>query len=477
MKLEDVEPEESALVILERICATAAGICGGQAAILTYHREGRTRLLASYGIDYRFRVFEFDLEKAPYERDQFVVKYAAGTERFYRNFAASLGISNCTLFVRAPVSVTGRHTTSLIILGTSGVKRLSEARLRAVREAAQLSREKLDPHFAALDDDSEHVSAVATLAEVAASVEISPNLVGLVDDRLKILAISASLAETVGRKVADLVGQRVGDIGLQSGDAASFLFRKALDTGISPPPYEVIRPHPDGGMQVFVVNATPFSPMDTKQYFVYFSARDVTAISRRAETLSRRFKPTHQEVHGFEEPSMRFLLDTLVRRRALRERNGISYLTFESWRLPIRTYQIAALKALKQNVPLELSHAVASRMAGEINHFVGLSAFKFIVPVPCGNSAGDSCLSLEIARSLGSLTGLPVLSCLSLPRGGGSSHPKNNVRRARMSLTETISGPALLVDDVATSGSHIEEATRLLRPTCGAVLAVAWIGT
>jgi predicted amidophosphoribosyltransferase len=166
-----------------------------------------------------------------------------------------------------------------------------------------------------------------------------------------------------------------------------------------------------------------------------------------------------------------------VRRRALRQRNGISYLTFESWRNPIRTYQIAALKALKQNVPLELSHAEAARMAGEINHFVGLSAFKFIVPVPCGNSDGDSCLSLEIARSLGSLTGLPVLPCLSLPRSGGSSHPKNNLRRPRMSLAQAISGPALLVADVATSGSHIEEATRLLRPTCGAVLAVAWIGT
>ena len=43
-------------------------------------------------------------------------------------------------------------------------------------------------------------------------------------------------------------------------------------------------------------------------------------------------------------------------------------------------------------------------------------------------------------------------------------------------LTDKVSGPALLVDDVATSGSHIEEAVKLLRPACGSVLAVAWIG-
>ncbi len=41
-----------------------------------------------------------------------------------------------------------------------------------------------------------------------------------------------------------------------------------------------------------------------------------------------------------------------------------------------------------------------------------------------------------------------------------------------------VEGPVLLVDDVATSGRHIEEASLLLRaqkPGCG-VLAVAWIG-
>ena len=44
-----------------------------------------------------------------------------------------------------------------------------------------------------------------------------------------------------------------------------------------------------------------------------------------------------------------------------------------------------------------------------------------------------------------------------------------------MTLVEKVPGPVILVDDVATSGAHVEEAVKLLRPVCGAVLAVVWI--
>ncbi|MGL4404534.1 MAG: hypothetical protein ACRCT6_02145, partial [Notoacmeibacter sp.] len=58
----------------------------------------------------------------------------------------------------------------------------------------------------------------------------------------------------------------------------------------------------------------------------------------------------------------------------------------------------------------------------------------------------------------------------------GVSHPKQNVKRPPMKMTRIIDEPVLLVDDVATSGSHLEEAVALLKPTCGAVLPIAWLG-
>jgi orotate phosphoribosyltransferase len=45
-----------------------------------------------------------------------------------------------------------------------------------------------------------------------------------------------------------------------------------------------------------------------------------------------------------------------------------------------------------------------------------------------------------------------------------------------MRIIGEVQGPVLLVDDVATSGQHIEEAAHLLREAGANVLAVAWIG-
>jgi predicted amidophosphoribosyltransferase len=44
-----------------------------------------------------------------------------------------------------------------------------------------------------------------------------------------------------------------------------------------------------------------------------------------------------------------------------------------------------------------------------------------------------------------------------------------------LALARVIDEPVLLIDDVATSGAHIEEAVKLLKPTCKAVMAIAWI--
>ena len=476
MQMENGQAGEGSLAVLDRICATAAEICGGEAAVIAYNRAGKTRILASHGVASRFRVYQYDLDEAPFKPTQFVVKCNASADRYYSRLGAALGIAPCEFFLRAPISITETHATSLIVLSGTAVKRPTAARLKALQELAALCRDRLLPLFPLLDSDRHNASALMTRDEVINSVAASASLVGLVDDDLLIRAVSPQLAGTIGLAPDEILGRGVTEIGLQSGDAQAFLFRQALDSGVSPPEYELIKADPRTGRSVFAVNATPLTPTDAAQRFIYFTVRDVTSLSRREETLSRRFRPVAGRAPAHEEPSLRFLLDTLVRRRTLRERNGISYMTLESWRQSIRTYQIAALKALKQNVPLELSQAAARRLADEVNGLVGTSAFKFIVPVPCSNSCESSCLSLEIARSLSSLTGLPVLRCISLPQGGGSSHPRKNARRPRMSLVEKVSGPALLVDDVATSGSHLEEATKLLRPSCGAVMAVAWIG-
>jgi predicted amidophosphoribosyltransferase len=85
-------------------------------------------------------------------------------------------------------------------------------------------------------------------------------------------------------------------------------------------------------------------------------------------------------------------------------------------------------------------------------------------------------VSLKIARALGQELFLPVIQAFIPQPAKGVSHPKENLNRPALVVARTIAEPTLLIDDVATSGAHIEEATKLLKPTSKAVMSIVWIG-
>jgi predicted amidophosphoribosyltransferase len=82
---------------------------------------------------------------------------------------------------------------------------------------------------------------------------------------------------------------------------------------------------------------------------------------------------------------------------------------------------------------------------------------------------------VEIGRAVGAKLGLPVVHLFKSVPLKGTSHPKKNARRPPLTLLEAPRRPTLVIDDVATSGAHLEQAVKLLRPTAGMVFAVAWI--
>jgi predicted amidophosphoribosyltransferase len=176
------------------------------------------------------------------------------------------------------------------------------------------------------------------------------------------------------------------------------------------------------------------------------------------------------------EATAAFLLETLVRRRALRSRKDVSYVTLRSWRQPIRAHQIAGLKAVKRHAPASLAAEAAAEIADDVRSLFGSQGFRAVVPMPCSHSAQGRCLSIAIGQALARDLDLPLVHALAIAPRKGSSHPKENAARAPMALAAPVEGPVLLIDDVATSGQHIEEATRLLRANGASVLALAWIG-
>lgn len=174
-------------------------------------------------------------------------------------------------------------------------------------------------------------------------------------------------------------------------------------------------------------------------------------------------------------PVSRFLLDTLVPAQRLHQRNKTNYLGVRRWRSSIRKYQIAAMRALKTDIPAAFLATMAREMADAVRAVYGSPGKCVVVAVPCGSS-GPGCLAGRLAGALATelgITAVDAFACIQVP--AGSSHPRKNAGRPGMKLTRTIDQSVILVDDVATSGSHIDEAAKLLRRSAPSVWPVVWV--
>lgn len=173
-------------------------------------------------------------------------------------------------------------------------------------------------------------------------------------------------------------------------------------------------------------------------------------------------------------PVSRFLLDTLPRKQRLLKTGSRHFVGIRSWRKAIKQHQIAALRALKSDPPDAFVETVAGEMMTAIRSTYGRLDNCTVVPVPCGHS-GPGCLSCRLARRVSDMLALPYCDAFIFQPVSGSSHPKANAKRPAMKRQgPQITGPVILVDDVATSGAHIKDAAAKLTEAA-AVWPVVWI--
>jgi hypothetical protein len=172
----------------------------------------------------------------------------------------------------------------------------------------------------------------------------------------------------------------------------------------------------------------------------------------------------------------KFLCETLIVRRVLHTRNSISYITLRKWRSELKSYQIFALRVLKLAKSKHLSDFIAQEIVSNLKSIFGNIDFVCVVPIPCGHSSPQACFSVLVATAVSRILNIPMVQALGLERMSGSSHPRANIGRKPMRLVRSISGHVLLIDDVATSGRHIEEAAQLLRSSNVSLFALSWIG-
>jgi len=169
-----------------------------------------------------------------------------------------------------------------------------------------------------------------------------------------------------------------------------------------------------------------------------------------------------------------FLVDSLIFNLRSLHRKGVYYHSIHRWRKPVKKIQVQALKSIKKNGSRNLQSKMAASMADAANSLYGHGTIKLVTNVPCGHG-GSKCLIKKVAPLVAEQLGVKYISTFADLPCKGSSHPKTNLRRQRMTLTEKPCEPILLLDDVATSGRHIEEATNILKIYSPSVLPLVWV--
>jgi predicted amidophosphoribosyltransferase len=461
--------QAAGILLLNRWLKAAASIMGADAAAVILSEAEMSRTIARYNIPHAFLASSTTVEAAPYKRDETILLRDCTARPEIHAFLGSLALSRTCFYYRKPLSLDDARTISLVLFGETPLPAVNDRDLAIVDELAAAMTDEVERHY---PPQSANLAASLrmTMEEITRWLGGTDLPVLVFDEGLVARMVNAPMRQLLPLDWDRIIDRPLRELELPARGSIEFLFRHALETGVSTPRMDLSLEDGAGvGMaRMFRVVGSPLNPVDGDPLLV------ATIDPGRFDEAPPR--PVAAFGGAMQAATAEFLLETLVQRRALRSRKDVSYVTLRSWRQSIRAHQISALKAIKRNAPNGIAAEIAAEMAADINSLFGAGGFRAIVPVPCGHSASDRCLSVSVAQALGRDLNLPVAHVLAMQPEKGSSHPKSNVKRAAMSMLAKVEGPVLLIDDVATSGRHIEEATLLLRASGASVLAIAWIG-
>ncbi|WP_097063747.1 phosphoribosyltransferase [Sphingomonas guangdongensis] len=158
-------------------------------------------------------------------------------------------------------------------------------------------------------------------------------------------------------------------------------------------------------------------------------------------------------------------------------RKLVSWLSTRSWTNAGKKAAIAKLKAAKQALDHNAIEAAAHDLATTLERQVGADNPNVLVThVACGHSQRPDCFSCQIAQRVAEKLRLKFAKVFSDRFVKGVSHPKEFDKLAPIEIaTLPAEALVLVIDDVATSGWHMEEALQTLRSAGKACLGFSWI--
>jgi len=456
----------AAKIGLSRWLRGACGILRVDAGCILFCEKGMVRLISQVNIPYAFLVSAPAPTKLPYRHDETVLLLDANKRPDVQALVSPVFAGPLGFYYRQPLHHSSDRTVALLLFGREP-RDLVSKRERAALAAIEAALREIVEQCFPLERADTAASMRVEQAEIAGWLEHTRTPAMLLDDQMRLCAVNDPMRALHRIDWDDLIGCRIFEIDLTGREGVDRLFRQALRSGLSTPPIEVML-RQDAAIRSLRIVGSPLQLRDGGSL--------VIAAAEKAGLAERRQAPFCAAEPAPIDPSAEFLIESLVHRRALRARNAMSYITLRSWRRPIRDHQIRAFKSLKRFGSAALAAAIAREMAADIEALFGAQGLRGVVPMPCGHSLPGRCFSHAIAQALAAQLSLPVIHAVAIGWESGSSHPKRNVERGRMQLVAPVDGTVALVDDVATSGAHLEEATALMRGAGASVLAYSWIG-
>jgi hypothetical protein len=169
------------------------------------------------------------------------------------------------------------------------------------------------------------------------------------------------------------------------------------------------------------------------------------------------------------------LIGSLMYRPMVFRRNDVAWIAACAWRAHAKVDDIAALKQAKRTLDPRLIGEAAELVAALVRQLRGEHAADGVTCVPCGHSRRPDCLGKQIARAVGEALDLPFRQVFADRPCSGVSHPKEFAKLAPLKQIAEPLASMILVDDLATSGWHIEESLTTLRRLGASASAFVWI--
>jgi hypothetical protein len=170
------------------------------------------------------------------------------------------------------------------------------------------------------------------------------------------------------------------------------------------------------------------------------------------------------------------IFSSLIKRTRIRSRGNCSFVTLRCWNPKYKAKQIEQVKSMKSISSSGIIKCVAKELADHLSGTFGTIRELVVTSVPGGHSCSELSFSAKIAIEVARrLRTNHVKVWEDRPRAG-SPFPRPAHERPALKWIAHPRQPVILIDDVVTSGSHMEECLHALRSNGIPTFGIAWIG-